>query len=83
MDGTLPSPAPRTLTVRRVGETLALTLTDELLNRLHLSEGGMVVVSDTPAGVVLTPLDPETERQVQLGLEFMDEYDETFRALAR
>jgi hypothetical protein len=32
---------------------------------------------------VLTNFDPEVERQVALGEEFMDEYRETFRELAK
>jgi len=34
-------------------------------------------------GYLLTPYDPDVEEQVKLGLKFMKEYRDTFRALAK
>ena len=39
--------------------------------------------ADTPGGIALTPYDPSFDEQLELGREFMREYKDTFRALAK
>ena len=41
------------------------------------------VATNTRDGLVLSHHDPEVARQVKLGEEFLDEYCETFRELAK
>ena len=55
----------------------------EVLARLKLERGDTVYVTDTPDGLALTPLDPAFEQQLEIGREFMREYRDTFRALAK
>jgi hypothetical protein len=43
----------------------------------------VLYLTDTPDGVALTPLDPSFEEQLTLGREFMHEFRDTFRALAK
>ena len=38
---------------------------------------------ETPAGYLLTPYDPEVERQMTEGRKFMAKYRDTFKALAK
>ncbi len=38
---------------------------------------------ETPDGYLLTPYDPEVDRQLEKGRKVMAKYRETFRALAK
>ena len=58
-------------------------LPKEVLARLKLEKGDTVYVTETPDGFALTPLDPGFEQQLEIGREFMREYRDTFRALAK
>ena len=55
----------------------------EVLARLKLEKGDTVYVTETPDGVALTPLDPAFAQQLEIGRDFMREYRDTFRALAK
>jgi hypothetical protein len=54
-----------------------------MLARLKLEKGDSVFVTDTPDGVAITPYDPMVAEQLALGSEFMRDYRETFRELAK
>ena len=40
-------------------------------------------ITESPDGVMLTPYDPEVAKQVDAGREFMREFRDTFRELAK
>ena len=67
----------------QIGNSVGVILPKEVLARLKLSKGDTLHVSATPDGIALTPYDPNFEEQVDLGREFMREYRDTFRALAK
>ena len=71
------------LKLTQIGNSVGVILPKEVLARLRLSKGDTLHVSETPGGIALTPYDPNFEAQVELGREFMREYRETFRALAK
>lgn len=71
------------LKLRSVGTSTGVILPKQLLGRLNLKKGDVLYASETPEGFLLTPYDPEVERQVKLGLEIMKQHRETFRALAK
>ena len=71
------------LKLRSIGTSTGVILPKQLLDRLKLKKGDILFASETPEGYLLTPYDPEVERQVKLGLEFMTKYRDTFRALAK
>ena len=48
-----------------------------------LGVGDTVHITDTPDGFAVTPYDPAFEEQLALGRDFMREYRDTFRALAK
>jgi len=56
---------------------------NQFLDRLKLKKEDVLFASETPEGYLVTPYDPEVEKQVKLGLEFMAKYRDTFRALAK
>lgn len=72
-----------TLKLRAIGNSVGVVLPKELLARLDLHEGDTLHAVESPEGLVLTTLDPEALRQLELGRELMRRYRETFRALAK
>ena len=71
------------LKLTQIGNSVGVILPKEVLARLKLSKGDTLHLSETPDGVALTPYDPSFDEQVELGREFMREYRDTFRALAK
>jgi putative addiction module antidote len=72
-----------TLKLTQIGNSVGVILPKEVLARLKLEKGDTVYVTDTPDGVALTAFDPAFEEQLALGREFMREYRDSFRALAK
>jgi putative addiction module antidote len=72
-----------TLKLTQIGNSIGVVLPKEMLARLKLTKGESLFVTETPDGYALTPYDPAVEEEIKLGLEFMAEYKETFRALAK
>ena len=71
------------LKLTQIGNSVGVILPKEVLARLKLGKGDTVYITDTPDGLALTPLDPGFEEQLAVGREFMREYRDTFRALAK
>jgi len=71
------------LKLRAIGTSTGVVLPKETLRRLKVKRGDSLFAVETPDGYLLTPYDPEVARQVELGLEFMAKYRDTFRALAK
>ncbi len=71
------------LKLTQIGNSVGVILPKEVLAKLKLGKGDTLYLTDTPDGVALTPLDPSFEEQIEVGREFMREYRDTFRALAK
>jgi len=72
------------LKVRKVGNSLGITLPQEALKRLHLKDGDKVFLVEAPDGSYrITSYDPEFEKQMKLAEEGMGRYRNTLRALAK
>ena len=71
------------LKLTQIGNSVGVILPKEVLARLKLEKGDTVYVTETPDGVALTPLDPAFAQQLEIGRDFMREYRDTFRALAK
>lgn len=71
------------LKLTTVGTSTGTVIPKEMLARLNVGRGDTLFAVETPRGYLLTPYDPEVEEQLKLGREFMNEYRETFRALAK
>lgn len=72
-----------TLKLTQIGNSLGLILPKEVLARLKLEKGDSVFVTETPNGITISPQDPSFEEQLEMGREFMREYRDTFKALAK
>ena len=71
------------LKLREIGTSVGVILPEEVLARLELGKGDELILTEAPDGYRLTRFDPAVEEQVEHGREFMKEYRETFRALAK
>lgn len=82
------------LKVTRIGEMYGIALPDDAMRKLHLREGDTVYFDDAQEGVVLSAhdasalsypisVDPSVVEQLRAGHEFLRDYQQTFRMLAR
>ena len=67
----------------QIGTSMGAIFPKEMLAQLKVQKGDTLFAIETPDGVLLTPYDPEVDRQLASGREFMREYRDTFRALAK
>jgi putative addiction module antidote len=71
------------LKVTQVGNSLGIILPKEVLARLKVGKGDQLFFTDAPDGMRVTPYSTSTEDQLKAGRQFMHEYRETFRELAK
>ena len=55
----------------------------EAVRLLALKRGDVIHVVETAEGYLITPYDPKVAEQVEAGREFMKEYRDTFKVLAK
>jgi putative addiction module antidote len=73
----------QTLKLTKIGTSTGAVIPKEMLARLKVEKGDMLYAIETPEGYLLTPYDPAIEEQLEAGREFMKEYRDTFKALAK
>jgi putative addiction module antidote len=71
------------LKLTQIGNSVGVVFPKEVLSRLKVSKGDSLFVTETPNGVELSAYNPEVEEQLKEGREFMREYRDTLRALAK
>jgi putative addiction module antidote len=72
------------LQIKKIGNSVGLILPKDLLARLNLKEGDkLYVVEQTERGIRLTPYDPKHAKAMTIARRVMEEYKDTFRALAK
>jgi putative addiction module antidote len=71
------------LKLTKLGTSTGAVIPKEMLNRLKVKKGDSLFAIETPEGYLLTPYDPAIENQLKAGRDFMKEYRETFKALAK
>ncbi len=71
------------LTVRKVGNSLGLTLPAPVALALGVKEGDKIFLTEAPDGFHITPYDPEFEETVKLAEGFMKRYRNALRELAK
>lgn len=72
-----------TLKLTQIGNSVGVILPKEILARLKVEKGDSLFVTEAPGGLRLTPFDPSLDEQVATGREFMREFRDTFRQLAK
>lgn len=72
------------LKLTQIGNSVGMVLSKEALADLGVGKGDTLYLTKAPDGSMrLSPYDPEVARQIALGEDLMDEYRDTFRALAK
>ena len=71
------------LTVRKVGNSLGVTLPAQAAQALHVKEGDQLFLTEAPGGFLVTPYDPEFEGTMGVAEKFMRRYRNALRDLAK
>lgn len=72
------------LKVTQIGNSVGVVLTRETLAKLGVEKGDVVYLTDAPGGDLrISAYDPGVAEEIAAGEAFMDEYKDTFRALAK
>ncbi len=70
--------------ISKIGDALALVLSDELLARLNLGEGDKFrIVENGEGGFTLAPFDPKYAKAMEIARKSFTTYAETYKALAK
>ena len=69
--------------VRKVGNSLGFTLPSEAVQALRVCEGDQLYLTEAPDGYRLTPYDPDFEETMEAAEEFMAQYRNALRELAK
>ncbi|MES2341952.1 MAG: AbrB/MazE/SpoVT family DNA-binding domain-containing protein [Pseudomonadota bacterium] len=73
-----------TLKLSQIGNSVGLILPKEALLKLGVAKGDTVYLTEAPGGDLrLSAYSAEVAEDIALGEAFMDEYRDTFRALAK
>ena len=72
---------PKT-SVRRVGNSLGITLPKTIVDNYHLEEGDVLHLLETKDGVMLTPFDPQFDQWAKAYERANKRYRNTLKALA-
>jgi putative addiction module antidote len=67
----------------QIGNSVGLILPKEALAVLQVEKGDTLTFTSAPDGFRVTPYDVEVEKQLEAGRDFMREYRDTLRALAK
>ena len=72
------------LQIRKIGNSVGLILPKDLLARLNLKEGDKLhVIEQAERALKLSPYDPKHATVMSIARDIMDEYQDTFRELAK
>jgi putative addiction module antidote len=72
------------LKITQIGNSVGVILPKEVLVKLNVQKGDTIYLTDAPDGLLnLSGYSDEVARQVALGEDIMNDYKDTFRALAK
>lgn len=71
------------LKLTKVGTSTGTIIPKEMLARMKVEKGDTLFAIETREGYLITPYDPSLAEQLDAGREFMKDYRETFKALAK
>ena len=72
-----------TLKIRKVGNSLGTTIPQDVAARMNIAEGDSLYLTEAPGGFLLTPYDPEFERQIEAARLIMKRRRNALRELAK
>jgi putative addiction module antidote len=71
------------LTIRKVGNSMGVTFPKELLNKLRVSEGEKIYVTEMPEGILISAYDPAFAEAMEAYAEGSSKYRNTLHQLAQ
>ena len=71
------------LKLRKVGNSIGVTLPQEALAALHVGEGDILFLTPAPGGYRVTPYDPAFEQQMAIARDIMKQDRNMLRELAK
>jgi putative addiction module antidote len=71
------------LKVTQVGNSLGTTFSKDVAARLKIDKGDTLFITEAPGGYLLTPYDPNFEKQMTLAKKIMKKRRNALRELAR
>jgi putative addiction module antidote len=72
-----------TLKIHRMGDSLGITLPQEVLQQLNVGEGDSVFLTETADGIQITTCDPEFEKAMKIYRKGSNQYRNALRELAQ
>jgi putative addiction module antidote len=72
-----------TLKIQKIGDALVVTLPEEVLEQLNLSEGDSLFLTETLEGMQLTTGNPEFEKAMKAYKIISEKYKNALRELAK
>lgn len=71
------------LKITQIGNSLGVILPKELLAKLNVTKGDVLIATDADGGVNLSAYDSELAEDLAAGKDIMRRYRDTLRALAK
>jgi len=71
------------LKLTNIGTSTGAVLPGEIVTRMKFEKGDTLYAIETKEGYLITPYDPAISDQLEAGREFMKEYRDTFKAIAK
>jgi len=71
------------LKLTQIGNSYGWILPKEMLSKLKLEKGDCTYVTEAPDGMRITPYKSAAEEHLKLGRQFMHDFRDTFRELAK
>ena len=72
-----------TLKLRKIGNSIGVTFSQDLLEKLNLSEGDTLFVTETENGLQLSAYDPELEKAMAIYREGSQKFAHALQELAK
>ncbi len=72
-----------TLKITTIGNSAGVILPKEVLEKLRVSKGDSITLTETPDGLLLTPFDETVARQMEVAERIMRENRNMLRKLAQ
>lgn len=71
------------VTARRMGGSVGATLPKETAERFHIKAGDLLNVIETPEGILITPLDPDFKKAMEVYERGARKYRNALHELAK
>ena len=69
--------------IQKVGESLVITLPEEVLQQLNVGEGDSLFLTETPDGIQLNRCNPEFDKAMEVYRKGSEKYKNALRELAQ